>query len=165
MGVRGPIPKDPENRKRRNKPTLDQQLDSTKKTTATPPVAPTPVLREDVERWKAREANPSWHDNAQEIWDGIRRSRQSDFYEPSDWAFAWSLCEDLSEYKWADRRNGQVLTALMSGFSSLLVTAGDRRRLQVELSDGSTDIDNLTPGEAEVMRWNQMFEKTGTLPN
>lgn len=158
VGVRGPVPKDPESRKRRNKPTLDQQLDSV----ANAPVSMPVVLREDVERWKNRESNPHWHDAAREMWDGLRLSRQSVFYEPSDWALAWSLCEDLSEYKWSERRNGQILTALMSGFSSLLVSAGDRRRLQVELTGGEDADSGLTPGEAEVLKWETMLAKIGT---
>lgn len=156
MGVRGPVPKDSETRKRRNKPTVDAQLDMKSGARVG---AGAPVLREDVERWRAREADPSWHVAAREMWVGLRQSRQTMFYEPSDWALAWSLCEDLSEYKWADRRNGQILTALMSGFSSLLVSAGDRRRLQIELSDTDSEVGGLSAGEEEVLRWEKMLAK------
>jgi hypothetical protein len=77
----------------------------------------------------------SWHPIALMLWNAVLESGQCDFYESSDYAFLFSVCEDLSVYKRMPRRNGNVLTAIYGAFERLLVTEGDRRRLRIELED------------------------------
>ncbi|WP_219910000.1 hypothetical protein [Rhodococcus sp. OK519] len=74
-----------------------------------------------------------WHPIAAALWEALGESGQAQFYEPSDWAFAFSLMDDLSYYKSAERRSGQMLQSIYSAFERLLVTEGDRRRARVEL--------------------------------
>ena len=83
-----------------------------------------------------------WHDIATMVWDAARNSGQADFYQQSDIAILYSLCEDLSHYKKPfttkdgieyDKRSGQMLQTIMSSLASLLLTEGDRRRLRIEL--------------------------------
>lgn len=74
-----------------------------------------------------------WHPIAQLVWNGVIESGQADFYESSDYAVLYSICEDLSYYKNAGRRSGQMLATIYSALSSLLVTEGDRRRVRLEL--------------------------------
>jgi len=45
------------------------------------------------------EPNPEWHYIAATIYASLRESGQSDFYQSSDWALAYSLCDDLSRFK------------------------------------------------------------------
>lgn len=77
--------------------------------------------------------DPTWHPIATMLWDALQNSGQSDFYQQSDWAFAYSLCEDLSRYKDANKRSGQMLQTIYSAMSNLLVTEADRRRVRIEL--------------------------------
>ncbi|SFS73058.1 hypothetical protein [Streptomyces sp. ok210] len=41
----------------------------------------------------------TWNPIAKRLWDSLKESGQADFYQTSDWALAYSLCEDLSFYK------------------------------------------------------------------
>jgi hypothetical protein len=44
-------------------------------------------------------ADPNWHPIAKRMYNSYRSSGQSDLWQNSDWAFAYSLCDDLSRYK------------------------------------------------------------------
>lgn len=95
--------------------------------------------------------DPEWHAIALMLWHSLETSGQSDFYQDSDWAFAYSLCEDLTMYKTplTDRdgneyhkRSGQMLQTIYSAMERLLVTEGDRRRVRIELSAPDTGADD-----------------------
>lgn len=99
------------------------------------------------------EPDPSWHPIALLVWDGLITSGQSQFYQNSDWAFAYSVCEDLSMYKrpHLDRsgneyvkRSGQMLQTIYSALERLLITEGDRRRVRLELTTPEPDEDAAT---------------------
>lgn len=92
---------------------------------------------------KVRVPHPdqSWHPIALKLYEGLKTSGQADYYQNSDWAFAYSLCEDLSEYKKAGRRSGQQLQTIYSAMERLLVTEGDRRRARLELEAEQPDIE------------------------
>ena len=94
------------------------------------------------------DADPEWHPIARNLFDSLKTSGQADFYQDSDWWFAWSLCEDLSHYKEGSKgvdkdtgegynkpRSGQMLQAILSAMTNLLVTEGDRRRVKIELTE------------------------------
>jgi hypothetical protein len=138
MGERGPIPKRSDDRHRRNAPER--------------PVTKAPA----AERVTVPLADPTWHDIATQLWKGLIESGQSKFYEPSDWAIAFSLCDDLSHYKYASRRSSQMLAAIMSGLSSLLVTEGDRRRVQLELSRPTSE-QLESDGVVEMKKWREQL--------
>lgn len=94
------------------------------------------------------EADPEWHEIAIRVWEATKNSGQRDYYQDSDWAILWSLCEDLSHYKQGSKgidketgefynkpRSGQMLQAIMSQLNSLLLTEGERRRVKIELTE------------------------------
>ncbi|WP_206055042.1 hypothetical protein [Nocardia sp. CS682] len=85
-------------------------------------------------------ADPDWHPIAVRLWDALTFSGQSEFYEASDWALAYSLMDDLSAYKSADRRSAQMLQTIYSTFERLLIAEGDRRRARMELERGEPDV-------------------------
>jgi hypothetical protein len=118
MGVRGPVPNRDEDlarpRHRKGGDVQDVTVGQSR-----PALIPEP--------------DPDWHPIARQLWDSLRTSGQSDFYQSSDWAIAFSLCDDISYYKRASKRSGQMLTAIYSAMSTLLLTEGDRRRVRVEL--------------------------------
>lgn len=133
MGDRGPVPKRSEDSHRRRPPAQ-------------------PILRapgaDDV---PIPEADPDWHPIASDLYRSLAASGQARFYEPSDWMFAYSLMDDLSSYKKQTRRSSQMLATILSGLSSLLVTEGDRRRVQIELS--RAPIHGDTEGVVEMQKW------------
>ena len=137
MGSRGPTPKRSDQRRRRNK------VDVT-----TAPAQP------EAQPAVERKANSKWHPVAKRWYESLSKSGQSVFYEESDWAVAWLLAESISRelspqvVKVLD--NGQVikahtpptgaaLAAWLKGMTALLVTEGDRRRAQIELTQTNTD--------------------------
>lgn len=79
------------------------------------------------------EPDPDWHHIARYLWDGMLESGAARFYESSDWAVLFSLCDDITYYKRCERRSGQMLSSINSMMTSLLCTEGDRRRVGIEL--------------------------------
>lgn len=136
MGTRGPVPKRSEDRVRRNEPGV--------KTTSVDGAESVVVPR----------ADSSWHPIAKRLWAGIQKSGQSRFYEPSDWALAYSLMDDLSYYKSASKRSGQMLASIYSAMSSLLISEGDRRRVGIELARPTSE-ELESAGVAEMNQWRQ----------
>lgn len=130
MGMNGPIPKHSDDRVRRNK------VDTTKITV---------TGRVDVPP-----AHEKWHPIAREWYESLAESGQAKLYEPSDWATAYLVAESLSR----DLKpqvvgihpdsgeptmavvplKGTSLTAYLKAMGVLLVTEGDRRRMQVEIT-------------------------------
>lgn len=94
------------------------------------------------------DADPTWHPIAAQLWQACTESGQAGFYQQSDWAILYSLCDDLSLYKKPSvakdgteyyKRSGQMLQTIMSALSDLLVTEGARRRVRIELESPDTD--------------------------
>lgn len=118
MGTRGPIPKRSEDlRGHRAKAELEAKTRLEIIGVVTP-IAP----------------DPEWHPIAKRFYESLAESGQSRFYEPSDWAYAYSVMEDLSNYKNSPARSGVLHSSIMSSLSGLLVTEGDRRRVSLELT-------------------------------
>lgn len=144
MGQHGPIPKAPEQRRRRNKPAVP--IDRTQGAQGAQPPA----------------AEESWHPIARAWYESLAASGQSFWYEPSDWATALMVAENISR----DLKprpigvhpetgepvlakvamSGASLSAYLRAMTNLLVTIGDRRRAAVELeretavSEGSDEV-------------------------
>lgn len=134
MGVRGPVPK-----------RSDQLRDTTQVGRADR--VDVSDLGEEVGRPLPSE---SWHTAARQLWDSLEQSGQSRFYEPSDWAMAYVLMDDLTHYLRSRSRPGVKLSAILSGLGSLLVTEGDRRRVRLELERKPTD-DQLEDPKVAIM--------------
>lgn len=129
MGARGPVPNRSEDLSRSRDANRGDRPDITKG-----------ELREVV----IPEMDDDWHDIAKMLWRGMVNSGQADFFQESDWAFAYSLMEDLTRYKEPlvnqatgelyFKRSGQMLQTIYSAMERLLVTEGDRRRARIELT-------------------------------
>jgi len=118
MGSRGPVPsREADLARPRNRKGSDQAPVTTGEWL--PPIIPDP--------------DPSWHPIALQLWESLETSGQSAWYQSSDWAMAFSLCDDLSYYKRSKKRSGQMLASIYSAMSSLMLTEGDRRRMRLEL--------------------------------
>ena len=78
------------------------------------------------------EADPNWHQIAIWLYDSLANSGQSDFYQESDWVFAYSVCDDLSKMKFKSNRSAMMVSAIYNVCDRLLITEGDRRRLRID---------------------------------
>lgn len=114
-----------------------------------------PVTKGEARPVTIPEPDENWHEIAKLLWESLKTSGQSDFYQNSDWALAYSICDDLSYYKkplfYKDgteyhKRSGQMLQTIYSAMERLLVSEGDRRRVRIELSAPQVDEDDV--GEA-----------------
>lgn len=135
MGLRGPAGKRSEERQRTNAPDIPiEKLDVTS------------VLHAEVTKPVADE---DWHPVARRWFDSLGESAQCVYYEPSDWAVAYLVAESMSRdmedqvvgitedgtavYEPIPLK-GASLSAYSKIFTSLLMTEGDRRRINLEIS-------------------------------
>ena len=128
----GPLPKRSEERRRRNKP---EGVQVTKGEMM-------PVT------WDL-EPDPDWHPIAIRLYESVGTSGQSRFYQDSDWALLYSICDDLSHYKNSYKRSGQMLQSIMSSLQDLAVSEGARRRIRIELVEPAAE--NDAPAEVAIM--------------
>lgn len=120
MGVKGPIPK---------RSTEGHRITQARKFEHG--VEPVNVIAEKVE---PPEPDPNWHPIAAKLWESVKQSTFTRYYEPSDWIVLYSACDDLSNYKKQERRSPTMLAAVNTMLTSLLLTEGDRRRVQIEIN-------------------------------
>lgn len=180
-GERGPLPKRTEERRRRNKPerpvdrvAIGGDIDDLFGDEPADPTVEHRVNAGDFPRADQPPADPDWHAVAVRIYESLADSGQSIFFEASDWAAAYLICEsisrDLSD-QWVNigtaqepemekqkvPMKGANLAAYLKGLSGLGMTEGDRRRLSIELTrkddrpaadlpDGVVDINSAREG-------------------
>ncbi|WLW38554.1 minor tail protein [Streptomyces phage Vanseggelen] len=84
---------------------------------------------------KIPNADREWHPIARRLWDSVKASGQTAFYQQSDYAVLYSLCDDLSHFKKSGKRSSQMAQTIYSALGNLLVTEGDRRRARIELHE------------------------------
>ncbi len=120
MGMRGPIPKRSEDRVRRNKDA-----------------APT-TRAKGASAVRVPRCDPTWHPIAKRWYNSLKRSGQSAFYEPSDWAYAQLLAYEMTVLLAEEKVRAAALQTIMSGMNDLLTTEGSRRRMRLELERGES---------------------------
>lgn len=128
MGTRGPVPKRSDQRRRQNKEGGEVERVKVDGLTVEAPE----LAADDLEPLAV-----AWYRS-------LAESGQSRFYEPSDWFTAQLIARAISEF--CRKPSAMMLSSLLSGASSLLVTEGDRRRLRLELerdSDESAEVTSL----------------------
>ena len=117
----GPVPKRSEQRRRRNKDVVEVE-----RVEAQPGVLYGPEL-----------GLPDVHPLAAEWYESLRRSAQSVYFQPSDWAQAKVWTDLLSrELKKAAKPSAVMIAAWSSAAAELLTTEGARRRLRIEIERG-----------------------------
>ena len=82
-----------------------------------------------------------WNPHAKKWYGSLKRSAQSAFYEPSDWATAKIVAQEISDYFGLDpnlRRPAQM-TAILKGMDSVMSTHQSRLRSRVEVQLGDDD--------------------------
>lgn len=67
------------------------------------------------------------------LYDSLKNSAQTRFYEESDWGFARLTMYVLNDMLNSGQISAMKLTALNQMMSNLLLTEGDRRRVRLEI--------------------------------
>lgn len=174
MGDRGPIPKRSEERRRRNSPDRpvdrvaiggdaddlfgddlpDERVEHRHEVDTLPTVVHVP-------------ADADWHPIAVQLYESLEQSGQSMFFEPSDWAAAYLICESISRDladQWINvgtvmepemekqkvPMKGANLAAYLKGLGELGVTEGSRRRLSIELTRAQPEKLALPEGVTDI---------------
>lgn len=120
MGVRGPVPnRESDLARPRSRKGAEEQ----------------PAKKGLMRKVTVPRADPEWHPIAKQLYESLKKSGQADFYQQSDWALAFALCDDLSHYKKSSKRSAQMAQTLYAALGNLLVTEGDRRRVRIELQE------------------------------
>lgn len=119
MGTRGPIPK-----------RSDQGHRITKARKAHAGVKRV-VVKDGVIKPPA--ADPEWHPIARGLYQSVKDSKYTIYYEPSDWILLYDACDEISAYKYSKSRSAMMRGALNQMLSTLLLTEGDRRRAAIEI--------------------------------
>jgi len=130
MGTRGPIPERESNLARpRERQGSDEQA------------AKRGQLQPIAIDWQPDE---NWHPFTRQVWESASASGMADFYQDTDYAELWFICQELDRYskrQYVNSRTGELeykqspemVKALLTGLSNLGFTEGDRRRIRVEL--------------------------------
>ena len=137
------VPKRSEERRRRNK--TDESGNSIEITKVTID----PASLEDTTLVGAPDPNPDWHWLPRMQYEAAKRSAIRDFYEPTDWAKLFFLCEVLDTHLQDQEEinpvtgeiimippkpiNGATLSSLNKAFSDLMFDEATRRRLRIEI--------------------------------
>ncbi|AGK87481.1 hypothetical protein M045_gp02 [Mycobacterium phage HINdeR] len=122
MGEFGPIPKRSDQRVRRNKPETP--------VTVLPVKGPVKAPAMGI---------PDAHPIVSQLWDSLAKSAQAQYYEPSDWAYARMALHFANREIWSGKPNGQILATINQMLTGLLVSEGDRRRMNLEIQRNNTD--------------------------
>lgn len=136
MVAGGPIPKRSDQRRRTNSPKAEKVPATKAPGTYTVPLAA-----------------GEWHDLAKQWWQALRKSDQTLYYQPSDWAHAYAWTQMWSQQLESGKPSAMFLATWDSAMGRLLITEGDRRRVRIELERaGKTDPDKEA-GVASMTAW------------
>lgn len=73
------------------------------------------------------------HPIVRDLYRSLTESAQNKYYEPSDWQYARLALHFADQLLKSERPNGQLLTTVNQMLNGLLVSEGDRRRVQLEI--------------------------------
>jgi len=80
------------------------------------------------------------HPLARDLYNSLKESGQSMYYEPSDWQRARLMVDMLSNLLYDPvKRSSMMYTAIQQDLKDLMVCEADRRRLKLEVERGSAD--------------------------
>lgn len=84
-----------------------------------------------------------WADFTKNVWRSASASGMADFYQDTDYAELWFICQELDRYVQPKvyretgelyfKQSPEMVKALLTGLSNLGFTEGDRRRIRIEL--------------------------------
>ena len=78
-------------------------------------------------------ARKTWSDETKEIYDSVRKSGTTYWFQQSDVARLRFLCDEIDRYKKAGKQSAMMYTAIISEMSNLMLSESDRRKANIEL--------------------------------
>jgi hypothetical protein len=120
MGTRGPVPK--RSSQRAGHRTSDEEPDHVT-------VSGRVAIPRSSTRWAAQ---------ARRWYRALATSGQSQFFEPSDWAYA-QLLADLLTDELDGKPRATMVNAILASMSKLGTTESDRRRMRIEVERADDD--------------------------
>lgn len=99
----------------------------------------TPMKHGEMMPVSVPNAGKDWHPIAKKLWQSLKTSGQAQWFQNSDWAYAYFVMEEVTLHMQAGKHSAMRLTAIDSMLSKLLVTEGDRRRARIELTSPEED--------------------------
>lgn len=113
---------------------------------------PQPVTKGKSKPATIPEPDPGWHRVARMLWDAALESGQAEFYESSDYAYLYYVCNSVSKYESSNKPSSMFFAALNQAMTTLLLTEGDRRRVRLELADEDTTEDDAVVAQMDDYR-------------
>lgn len=78
-------------------------------------------------------AKKTWSYAVKELYNSVKDSGQTYWYQQSDVARLRFLCDEIEAYKSSGRQSAMMYTALISEMSNLMFSEADRRKANIEL--------------------------------
>ena len=140
MGARGPIGERESNLARpRERKGSDEQA------------AKRGLLKDIALDWQP---DAEWTDFTLNVWKSASASGMADFYQDTDYAELWFICQELNRYSEPRtntttgelyyKQSPEMVKALLTGLSNLGFTEGDRRRIRVELDAPEPEVQSAS---------------------
>lgn len=82
-------------------------------------------------RWPR--ARKDWSYSVKEMYNSVKDSGTSYWYQQSDVTRLRFLCDEIERYKQAGKQSAMMYTALISEMSNLMFSEADRRKANIEL--------------------------------
>lgn len=93
-------------------------------------------------------ANEDWDSVIARLYNSVHVSGISAFYEASDWAMLYLLCDELDAAKKVRTGGGKlpaiIFQTILSHLTSLGLTEGERRRMRIELEAAPDKADDAS---------------------
>lgn len=77
--------------------------------------------------------DPNWHPAVLRLYESVKDSGSETFYQQSDWAMLWMLCNDMSKLQNQQRPSAVMLQTIYNQLGNMLLTESDRRKVRIEL--------------------------------
>lgn len=110
-------------------------------------------VRASSKVFKPGRADPDWSPRAVQLWKSVLDSGQEELMEPSDWVTLRIVCDELTAYQAAPRRNAQLLASIRQMMASLMLTESDRRSSGVEIDRTEEEDDFESAGVLLMQRF------------
>lgn len=78
-------------------------------------------------------ARKDWSYSVKEMYNSVKDSGTSYWYQQSDVTRLRFLCDEIERYKQAGKQSAMMYTALISEMSNLMFSEADRRKANIEL--------------------------------
>lgn len=120
----------------------------------------TPVTKGTLRETQRPRMNPKWHPIAKMMWTAGLTSGMEDFYQNSDLAYLYSICDDLSTAKFGAAKYGKVnanaLAIIYTAFGNLGFSEGTRRQMRIELD--KPEVESKDEAEAAIGEYKAMLK-------